>query len=128
MSIGRPLSPLTVSAEQREQLQSWSRRAKTAQALALRSRIVLLAADGLANKEIARRQGCSQPTAGKWRQRFLDFGVDGLLDEPRPGTPRSSAAAFTAPSKNSKRPSATSSSTTIRTQSPSSGTKLQTKS
>jgi len=88
MSIGRPLSPLTVSAEQREQLESWSRRAKTAQALALRSRIVLLAADGVANKEIARRQGCSQPTAGKWRQRFLDFGVDGLLDEPRPGTPR----------------------------------------
>ena len=88
MPIGRPLSPLTVSSEQREQLQSWSRRAKTAQSLALRSRIVLLAADGLANKEIARRQGCSQPTAGKWRQRFLDFGVDGLLDEPRPGTPR----------------------------------------
>jgi transposase len=54
----------------------------------LRSRIVLLAADGLANKEIARRQGCSQPMAGKWRQRFLDFAVDGLLDEPRPGTPR----------------------------------------
>ena len=88
MAIGRPLSPLTVSAEQREQLQSWSRRAKTAQALALRPRIVLLGAEGLANKEIARRQGCSQPTAGKWRQRFLDFGVDGLLDEPRPGTPR----------------------------------------
>ncbi len=88
MRSGRPLSPLTVSAEQREQLQSWSRRAKTAQSLALRSRIVLLAADGVPNKEIARRQGCSQPTAGKWRQRFIDFGVAGLLDEPRPGTPR----------------------------------------
>ena len=88
MLIGRPLSLVTVSTEQREQLQSWSRRTKTAQALALRSRIVLLAADGVANKEIARRQGCSQPTAGKWRQRFLDFGLDGLLDEPRPGTPR----------------------------------------
>ncbi len=85
---GRPLSPLAVSAEQREQLRSWSRRAKTAQALALRSRIVLLAGDGLANKEIARRQGCSQPTAGKGRQRFIDLGVDGLLDEPRPGAPR----------------------------------------
>ncbi len=88
MRIGRPLCPLTLTLEQREQLQSWSRRAKTAQALALRSRIVLLAADGVANKKIARRQGCSQPTAGKWRQRFLDFGLDGLLDEPRPGTPR----------------------------------------
>ena len=88
MPSGRPLSPLTVSAEQREQLQSWSRRAKTAQALAMRSRIVLLAGDGLRNKEIAHRQGCSQPTVGKWRQRFIDFGVDGLLDEPRAGTPR----------------------------------------
>ncbi len=88
MPIGRPLSPLTLSLEQREQLLSWSRRAKTAQALALRSRIVLLAADGVANKEIARRLGCSQPTAGKWRQRWIDFGLDGLLDEPRPGTPR----------------------------------------
>ena len=54
----------------------------------MRSRIVLLAADGVSNTEIARRQGCSLPTAGKWRQRFLDGGLDGLLDEPRPGTPR----------------------------------------
>ena len=71
MAIGRPLSPLTVSSEEREQLQSWSRRAKTAQALALRSRIVLLAADGLANKEIARRQGCSQPLAGRGQRTVL---------------------------------------------------------
>jgi transposase len=88
MAIGRPLVPLTLSWEHREQLQTWSRRAKTAQALAMRSRIVLLAGDGLSNTEIARRQGCSLPTAGKWRQRFLDRGLDGLLDEPRPGTPR----------------------------------------
>src|SRR5271170_1721495 len=88
MPSGRPLSPLTVSSAQREQLQAWSRRAKTAQALALRSRIVLQAADGSGNTEIARKQGCSLPTAGKWRQRFIDFGLDGLFDEPRPGTPR----------------------------------------
>lgn len=88
MAGGRPLVPSTLGAEQREQLQAWSRRAKTAQALAMRSRIVLLAADGLSNTEIARRQDCSLPTAGKWRQRFLDGGLDGLLDEPRPGTPR----------------------------------------
>ena len=88
MATGRPLVPLTLGAEQLEQLQPWSRRAKTAQALAMRSRIVLLAADGLSNTEIARRQGCSLPTVGKWRQRFLDGGVDGLLDEPRPSTPR----------------------------------------
>src|SRR5258708_35134323 len=54
----------------------------------MRSRIVLFAADGLSNPDIARRQGCSLPTAGKWRQRVLDRGPDGLLDEPRPGTPR----------------------------------------
>ena len=88
MALGRPLVSLTLEAEQREQLQSWSRRSKTAQALALRSRIVLLAADGLRNTEIARKQGCSLPTVGRWRQRFLDRGLDGLLDEPRPGTPR----------------------------------------
>jgi transposase len=88
MATGRPLVSLTLGAEQREQLQAWSRRAKTAQALAMRSRIVLLAADGLSNTEIARRQNCSLPTAGKWWQRFLDSGLDGLLDEPRPGTPR----------------------------------------
>ena len=88
MAKGRPLVSFTLGAEQREQLQAWSRRAKTAQALAMRSRIVLLAADGLSNTEIALRQGCSLPTAGKWRQRFVDHGLDGLLDEPRPGTPR----------------------------------------
>src|SRR5271155_37077 len=86
--MGRPLIPLSIKAEDQAQLVAWSKRPKTAQALALRSRIVLLAADGLSNTEIARRQGCSLPTAGKWRQRFLDGGVDGLLDEPRPGTPR----------------------------------------
>src|ERR1700687_1640137 len=88
MATGRPLVPLTLSSEHREQLQSWSRRAKTAQALAMRSRIVLLAADGVSNTEIARRQGCSLPTAGKRRQGVLDGGLGGLLEEPRPGTPR----------------------------------------
>src|SRR5258708_32616780 len=92
MATGRPLVPLTLSSEHREQLQSWSRRAKTAQALAMRSRIVLLAADGLSNTDIARRQGCSLPTAGKWRQRFLDRGLDGLLDVPLHGTPRQMCA------------------------------------
>src|ERR1700682_258034 len=88
MATGRPLVPLTLSSEHRKDVQSLSRRAKTAQALAMRARIVLLAADGLSNTEIARRQGCSLPTAGKWRERVLGRGLDGLRDEPRPGTPR----------------------------------------
>jgi len=88
MSLGRPLAPLELSQPEREQLLEWTRRPKTAQALALRARIVLLSAQGRSNTEIARRLHISLPTAGKWRQRFLDQRLDGLLDEPRPGTPR----------------------------------------
>lgn len=88
MPIGRPLAPLTLSEPERRQLTEWTRRPKTAQALALRARIVLLAAEGRSNTEIAHRLHTSLPTAGKWRQRFLDHRLDGLLDEPRPGTPR----------------------------------------
>jgi transposase len=88
MPIGRPLAPLSLSEPERRQLTEWTRRPKTAQALALRARIVLLSAEGRTNTEIARRLHTSLPTAGKWRQRFLDRRLDGLLDEPRPGTPR----------------------------------------
>ena len=86
--MGRPLLPLSISAEDQAQLQAWTRRPKTAQALAMRSRVVLLAADGLSNTNIAQQLGVTLQTVGKWRQRYLDQGVDGLLDEPRPGTSR----------------------------------------
>jgi transposase len=88
MPIGRPLSPLVLSEPEHLQLAEWTRRPKTAQALALRARIVLLSAEGQSNTVIARRLHISLPTAGKWRQRFLERRLDGLLDEPRPGTPR----------------------------------------
>jgi len=88
MSLGRPLAPLILSKPEQVQLAEWTRRPKTAQALALRARIVLLSAEGRSNTEIARRLHTSLATAGKWRQRFLDRRLDGLLDEPRPGTPR----------------------------------------
>jgi transposase len=88
MPKGRPLIPITVSGEERVQLVAWSRRPNTAQALAMRSRIVLLAADGLSNTAIAGRLDTLQHTVGKWRRRYLESGLDGLLDEPRPGTPR----------------------------------------
>ncbi|MGA9461390.1 MAG: IS630 family transposase [Terracidiphilus sp.] len=86
--MGRPLIPLTITGEEEEQLLAWSKRPKTAQALALRSRVVLLAAHGDSNTAIARQLSVTLPTVGKWRQRYLDQGLDGLVDEPRPGTSR----------------------------------------
>ena len=88
MTKGRPLSPLSVSAEDHARLLTWSRRPKTAQALAMRSRVILLAAEGQSNTAISRELSVTLHTVGKWRQRYLDFGLDGLVDEPRPGTPR----------------------------------------
>jgi hypothetical protein len=84
--MGRPLLPVSISGEDQAQLQGWTKRPKTAQALAMRSRVILLAADGLSNTKIAQQLSVSLQTVGKWRQRYLDQGVDGLLDEPRPGT------------------------------------------
>src|SRR5712692_5251871 len=86
MALGRPLSPLTLSPSEKQQLLDWTRRPKTAQALALRARIVLLSAAGHNNTEVARRVHVSLATVGKWRQRFVLLRLDGLLDEPRPGT------------------------------------------
>ncbi len=88
MRTGRPLTPLSVTVEDRAQLIGWSKRPKTAQALAMRSRIILLAGDGLSNTVIASRLHAMQRTVSKWRRRYLESGLDGLLDEPRPGTSR----------------------------------------
>jgi transposase len=85
----RPLTPLVLSDDERSQLESWVRRPKTLQRLALRARIVLAAASGLSNTRIAADLGITLPTVGKWRQRFLTDRLGGLADEPRPGTPRS---------------------------------------
>ena len=82
------LKPLTVTDDERAKLEAWVRRPKTAQRLALRSRIVLAAADGLGNTAIAADLRVCLPTVGKWRQRFLDRRLEGLADEPRPGPPR----------------------------------------
>jgi transposase len=79
---------MSVTQEQREVLEGWARRRTTAQGLATRSRIVLSCAEGCSNLEVADRLGISRLTVGKWRRRFLERGVDGLLDEPRPGAPR----------------------------------------
>jgi transposase len=82
------MAELVLSDSEREALERWARRHTSAQALALRSRIVLLAADGLRNTEIAAELGIHRNAAGKWRARFLEHRLDGLTDEPRPGRPR----------------------------------------
>ena len=88
MKLGRPKPATTLTAEQREQLEQWTRRRSTAQALARRAAIVLLSIEGMNDIEIAKRLRTTRETVGRWRRRFLKLGVDGLLDEPRPGAPR----------------------------------------
>jgi len=83
-----PVVSVELSEAEREQLVSWSRRSTTAQALAQRSKIVLLVAEGLRTGEIAARLGVHRNTVAKWRRRFEAERLDGLVDEPRPGRPR----------------------------------------
>jgi transposase len=86
---GTAMAELVLGDDEREMLERWARRHTTAQALALRCRIVLACAQGGSNVEIAERLGVNRLTVGKWRARYLAHGVDGLHDEPRPGGPRS---------------------------------------
>ena len=88
MRTGRPIPPLSLTDVERETLQNWARRPKSAQALALRSRMILLCAEGNTNTRVAERLRVRIQTVCKWRQRFIGRRLDGLLDEPRPGTPR----------------------------------------
>ena len=89
MAIGRPTKPLNVTAEEKEKLTMLARRPKTGQALAMRARIVLGCSDGLSNSEVAQRLRITGATVCKWRERFRVDRLEGLLDEPRPGAPRS---------------------------------------
>ena len=79
---------IELTDDERAQLEAWERRRSSAQALALRSRIVLAAADGPNNTEIARKLGIAVSSVRKWRNRFAEHRLDGLTDEPRPGQPR----------------------------------------
>jgi transposase len=85
---GRPKAELVLTENERAELERYARRPKSAQSLALRSRIVLESATGAANTQVAERLGVTVQTVGKWRRRFVARRLDGLHDEPRPGQPR----------------------------------------
>lgn len=86
--MARPLAPLLITDEERSELRGWARRPKTAQAIAMRARIILLCAEEQSNQDVADDLGVNRVTVGKWRKRFLESGLDGLVDAPRPGAPR----------------------------------------
>jgi len=86
--MGRPKAEIVLSDAEREQLVTWARRRKTAQALELRSRIILECATGIDSKRVAQQISVAQQTVSKWRNRFAMDRLDGLLDAPRPGAPR----------------------------------------
>ncbi|MGL5829081.1 MAG: IS630 family transposase, partial [Angustibacter sp.] len=85
---GPSAAAVELSGDERVELEALVRRRRTAQALALRSRIVLASADGKPNAVIAEELGVSRETVRKWRTRFLVGRLEGLVDDPRPGRPR----------------------------------------
>src|SRR3990172_3717249 len=91
MPAGRPKAMLTLSSEEHEQLQALAVSRSLPHGLVTRAKIVLAAADGQANSAIAQKVDLSVSSVGKWRNRFLEQGLQGLHDELRPGRPRSIA-------------------------------------
>lgn len=89
MPLGRPLKPLEVSQEVREQLEAFTRSRALPAGLVQRAEIVLLCVEGLDNGTVAERVGVTRQTVGRWRERFRTQGLMGLYDEYRPGRPRS---------------------------------------
>jgi len=87
--MANPKAPdVVLTDDERETLERWARRPNSAQALALRCRIVLACAEGWTNVDVAEELGIDRNTVAKWRRRFVDARLDGLHDEPRPGAPR----------------------------------------
>src|SRR5580698_10339451 len=88
LAMGKRAVGIALTEIERRELESLASRRKTAQGLAQRARIVLLAAEGAENKDISLRMGAAPNTVGKWRRRFAEHRLGGLYDEPRPGAPR----------------------------------------
>jgi len=88
MRTGRPKAPLVLTDEERATLTALGNRSRTRPHLALRARLVLLCADGLASTVVARKLRVRDQTVSKWRGRFVRDRLEGLYDEPRPGAPR----------------------------------------
>src|SRR5215471_6618132 len=89
MTMGRPTKPLNVTREEKQKLAMLARRPKSSQAMAMRARIVLGCEEGLSNGTVAKKLHITGATVCKWRERFRMDRLEGLLDEPRPGAPRS---------------------------------------
>ena len=85
---GRPAAAVILAPPERETLERWARRRTTAQALAMRARIVLACVSGRSNRVIAKDLGTNITLVTRWRSRFVERRLDGMLDEPRPGAPR----------------------------------------
>jgi transposase len=88
MPLGRPTESLEITDEEKEKLRTIALRPKSAQAMAMRARIILNCAQGLSNAQVAAKLHIAGATVGKWRERFRRRRLEGLLDEPRPGAPR----------------------------------------
>ena len=90
-ATGRPTAPVVLSADEREHLERQVRRRRATRSMSERCRIILRCADGITSKVVAAELGMHEHTVGKWRRRFLEDRVEGLLDEARPGRPRTIA-------------------------------------
>ena len=87
-AVGRPIAPLVLSSDERAYLERQVRRRRVARSLSERCRVIPRCADGVPSKSVASELGVHEHTVGKWRRRFLKDRIEGLLDEARPGRPR----------------------------------------
>ena len=86
--MGRPKAKLELTEDEHESLVRYGKRKRSNRNLAFRAAIVLHCASGMTNLEVAKKLRANKDTVGKWRRRFVEQRLAGLLDEPRVGAPR----------------------------------------